>query len=302
MDLRVLHGGEVVHAQRIGAEPLHLGRAPSNDLVLPHADVSGHHAMLYVEAGAVWLRDLGSSNGTFVNGERVRGAMVVRVGDRIRLGAKTELQASDSDTASRAPLRLERADGAVGWSVSDATFAVPGIDDVTLLVYDAEIWLAVDGMETHRVHLGVPFEVGEEAFVLREVTGPTPDTVRATVVAFPYRLTVSLSADHAALAEQGRATCEVTASHRVAMLYALGRQWLDDGDALDGGWIDDEALAVAVWGRQHHEHGTNNLHVLVHRLRKEVAAAGLDRWCIEKRQGRTRIRVAEVVLLDDPRG
>lgn len=296
MDICVLHGGEVVHAQRVGIDPLHLGRAPSNDLVLPQVDVSGHHAMLYTEAGQVWLRDLGSSNGTFVNDVRVHEAVVLAPGDRVRLGARTLLKLSEGGAVSRAPLRLERADGALGWTVNDAAFAVPGAEgDVTLLVYDDEIWLAVDGMETQALTVGEPFEVGGAVYVVREVTGRTPDTVRATLAAHPFTLRVALAADRAELVHPNGRSCAITSPHRVAMLYALGRQLLDDPD---GGWIDDADLAVAVWGRQSQTQTTNNLHVLVHRVRKEVDDAGLDRWFLEKRSGRTRVRVAQVVLED----
>ena len=299
MDVLVLHAGEVVHAQRLGLDPLHLGRAPTNDLVLPQVDVSGHHAMLYRDAGQVWVKDLGSSNGTFVNEARVRNPVVVRDGDRLRLGAATHLQLAEADTLPRAPLRLERADGAVGWTVTDTAFPIPGAGDVTLLVYDDELWLAVDGMETEQVALGEPFEVHGMSLVLREVTGPTPDTVRPSTSAHPYRLSVALQSDEATLTHLAtQDACKITSPHRVAMLYALGQRWRDDRDDATRGWIADVQLAVAVWGRSHQEHGTNNLHVLVHRIRKEAAGAGFDRWFIEKRAGRTRIRLAEVELLD----
>jgi len=299
MDVLVLHAGEVVHAQRLGAEPLHLGRAPTNDLVLPKVDVSGHHAILYRDAGQVWLKDLGSSNGTFVNGERIRAPVVVVEGDELKLGGATTLALSESDTLPRAPLRLERTDGAVGWTVSDMAFPIPGGDDVTLLVYDDEVWLAVDGMETEPVTLGEPFEINGQTLVLREVTGPTPETVRPSASTHPYRMSVSLQADEAVLTHLGtQEVCRITSAHRVAMLYALGQRWQTDSPGNARGWIDDDQLAIAVWGRSHQEHGTNNLHVLVHRVRKEAASAGFDRWFIEKRSGRTRIRLAEVELLD----
>jgi len=300
MDVLVLHAGEVVHAQRLGLEPLHLGRAPTNDLVLPRVDVSGHHAMLYRDDGRVWLKDLGSSNGTFVNDRRVRQPATVTVGDRIRLGAATHLKLAEGDDLPRAPLRLERADGALGWAVTDVAFPVPGAGDVTLLVYGDELWLAVDGMEERQLSLGEPFDVHGQSLVLREVTGPTPDTVRPASSAYPYRLQVALQADEATLTHLAtQARVRITSAHRVAMLYALGQRWLDDGEAGPArGWIDDDQLAVAVWGRSHTEHGTNNLHVLVHRIRKEVAEGGFDRWFLEKRAGRTRVRLAEVELLD----
>jgi pSer/pThr/pTyr-binding forkhead associated (FHA) protein len=62
-----------------------LGRAPDNDLVLTDSTVSQHHAEIGFDNGRAFLRDLGSSNGTFVEGSRVNGVRLSD-GSRIRLG------------------------------------------------------------------------------------------------------------------------------------------------------------------------------------------------------------------------
>ncbi|MDX3312100.1 FHA domain-containing protein [Streptomyces sp. NPDC054884] len=65
---------------------LRIGRDPVNGLRLTHESVSRVHAEL-VRQGGVWvLRDLGSTNGTTVNGRRVIGAAVVREGDQVAFG------------------------------------------------------------------------------------------------------------------------------------------------------------------------------------------------------------------------
>ncbi|GIW70644.1 MAG: hypothetical protein KatS3mg102_0186 [Planctomycetota bacterium] len=62
-----------------------IGRASDCELPLASARVSGHHAEV-VRQGEAWLvRDLGSTNGTYVNGSRVAEAML-SLGDRITLG------------------------------------------------------------------------------------------------------------------------------------------------------------------------------------------------------------------------
>src|ERR1700685_1015335 len=48
--------------------------------------VSRHHCVFAVDDFAVRLRDLGSTNGTFVNDHRVRGEVMLNSGDRIRVG------------------------------------------------------------------------------------------------------------------------------------------------------------------------------------------------------------------------
>ncbi len=66
--------------------PLRIGRDPANGLRLTHETVSRVHAELRRQGGMWVLRDLGSTNGTTVNGRRVIGAAVVREGDQIGFG------------------------------------------------------------------------------------------------------------------------------------------------------------------------------------------------------------------------
>ncbi|MCT7356455.1 FHA domain-containing protein [Streptomyces sp. 15-116A] len=69
--------------------PLRIGRDPANGLRLNHETVSRVHAELRHQGGMWVLRDLGSTNGTTVNGRRVIGAAVVREGDQIGFGRIT---------------------------------------------------------------------------------------------------------------------------------------------------------------------------------------------------------------------
>ncbi|MGA4838940.1 FHA domain-containing protein [Streptomyces sp. G45] len=69
-----------------GAYPLRIGRDPANGLRLSHDTVSRVHAELIHQGGLWVLRDLGSTNGTTVNGRRVIGAAVVRAGDQVSFG------------------------------------------------------------------------------------------------------------------------------------------------------------------------------------------------------------------------
>ncbi|NBM16841.1 FHA domain-containing protein [Streptomyces sp. GC420] len=69
-----------------GQYPLNIGRDPANGLRLTHDTVSRVHAQLSRQGGVWVLRDLGSTNGTCVNGHRVAGAAVVREGDQVSFG------------------------------------------------------------------------------------------------------------------------------------------------------------------------------------------------------------------------
>lgn len=69
-----------------GPAPLRIGRDPMNGLRLTDDTVSRLHAELMMQGGRWVLRDLGSTNGTTVNGRRVTGTVVVRDGDMVSFG------------------------------------------------------------------------------------------------------------------------------------------------------------------------------------------------------------------------
>ena len=61
------------------------GRAPDCDLPIEEGSVSSHHGSIRPERGGWWLHDNNSSNGTFVNGQRVQDAEI-HSGDELRFG------------------------------------------------------------------------------------------------------------------------------------------------------------------------------------------------------------------------
>lgn len=69
-------------------ELFRIGATSDNDLVIAGDDyVSGAHAHLRYDKGSLWLADQHSRNGTFLNGNRLKGApMILNFGDRIRVG------------------------------------------------------------------------------------------------------------------------------------------------------------------------------------------------------------------------
>lgn len=68
-----------------GAQVL-VGRSPGNTLVLDDDYASNRHARFFPKDGGWWLEDLGSTNGTYADGERVSAAEEIRPGVPVRIG------------------------------------------------------------------------------------------------------------------------------------------------------------------------------------------------------------------------
>ena len=84
-----------------------IGRGENNSLVLDDFQISRNHAMVQcTPAGEYYLTDLGSRNGTFVNGRRVTAPVILQPEDRIAIG-KFELLFSGPASRQRAPSRGE---------------------------------------------------------------------------------------------------------------------------------------------------------------------------------------------------
>ena len=83
---------EAGRAFETGPVPLTIGRSGENEAVLAGDDyASARHARVESKRDGVWILDLGSTNGTWVNGERMDGRHRLRAGDVVRIG-KTELR------------------------------------------------------------------------------------------------------------------------------------------------------------------------------------------------------------------
>ncbi len=76
-----------VHEYELPAGMTIIGRAPSCNLTIDDALLSREHAAITVGGERVVARDLGSRNGTYVNGLRVEGEIELRDGDRVKIGA-----------------------------------------------------------------------------------------------------------------------------------------------------------------------------------------------------------------------
>ncbi len=69
-----------------------IGRDIGNTIVINDAEISRRHARMVMQAGSYVLEDLGSTNGTFVNGQRLIGPHVLRHGEVVMFGEKVSLE------------------------------------------------------------------------------------------------------------------------------------------------------------------------------------------------------------------
>ena len=77
-------GTRALHVDILG--PVVIGRSPSSDVVIDEPYVSSTHARLTLQGPALVLEDLGSTNGTLVNGHAIDQPVTLREGDEVQVG------------------------------------------------------------------------------------------------------------------------------------------------------------------------------------------------------------------------
>src|SRR5688572_2538145 len=101
VQLKVLVGNNVGQVLKVPGPKFFVGRAEDCHL-RPGSDlVSRHHCVLMLEGSTLVLRDFGSKNGTYVNGERVTSELNLQHGDQVKIGPlEFEVQMAESITSA----------------------------------------------------------------------------------------------------------------------------------------------------------------------------------------------------------
>src|SRR6187402_415059 len=77
--------GVVIKEVQLTKDRTTLGRRPYNDIVIDNLAVSGEHAVLQISGSEVYLEDLNSTNGTYVNGKAVK-KQLLQDSDTVEIG------------------------------------------------------------------------------------------------------------------------------------------------------------------------------------------------------------------------
>ena len=276
-----------------------VGRAPEAALKLENPSVSWRHASLRW-TGQVWeLQDLGSLNGTFVDGSRIAaGARVaLRIGSRLRFGGDVEWLLADNDPPSAVAVAL---DDGTRIAPRDGLIAIPDADNPSLSIYRQ-----VDGSwvaeSPDRVWTPEPdeivtaggrrfrFEPGGVVFATTAAAAgsqPTPASVAIEFLVSRNEEHVDLIVEHA-----GKRTALRPRAHTY-LLLTLARARLRDQDdaslpATSHGWIDQPRLLKML--------ATNpsQLALDIYRARRQFMEAGVtdSAQLVERRTTSRELRI-----------
>lgn len=180
MDLELVIRGGVLEGRVFApaeGQMLTVGRAAACDLQLEDDGVSRRHCSIELREGELWVRDLGSANGTFVNEERVETARL-EPGDRVRLG-HSWLECREPAAARREghPMLSLTHEGTTGETVIRRRIDPRRLDWLTTPPAEAEL----DVLRRAQRHLAAVQDVSELLAEARDV-GALAEAIVSTIL------------------------------------------------------------------------------------------------------------------------
>ncbi|MEL6348058.1 MAG: FHA domain-containing protein [Myxococcota bacterium] len=150
--LLLLDEDRVVMAIPIDGAPVLIGRSSLAQVRLGDSLISRMHAMVWVESGALWVQDLNSTNGTFLDGEQLNEPAQVTDTARLSLG-DTELRLMPATEETAQPnLWLESLEDGKFWPLSARQYALGDDANADIHLPGAAATLAVENGEAALVY------------------------------------------------------------------------------------------------------------------------------------------------------
>jgi len=272
-----------------------VGRLSTSALRIEQRFVSAQHAIVRFTAGGWEVRDLGSRNGTFVNGEPIpAGSEVsIRLGSKLAFGkASQEWEIIDDGPPSVVAIPLSGGDPVC---LEGEMIALPSVDDPRVTIYrDADgTWLLeqpestspIGNLQMFEVD-GRPFRFSCPDYSCRTSLMEVAADLEAQLLSLQFF--VSSDEEHVELhATYGMKTIDLGArSHNYLLLTLARRRLKDTAEGLSEsncGWVYMEDLAHDP------SMAPPQLNIDVYRIRKHFAAAGvIDAGNVIERRPRTR--------------
>jgi pSer/pThr/pTyr-binding forkhead associated (FHA) protein len=119
--------GVVIREVQVTKDRTSVGRRPYNDVVIDNLAVSGEHAVLQMSGNEVYLEDLNSTNGTFVNGKAVK-KQLLNDSDMVEIGKykiKYVNEASSAGAVDKAILSLSSHPAELSANAAEPASAIP---------------------------------------------------------------------------------------------------------------------------------------------------------------------------------
>lgn len=124
--LLVSEGELVGQRWTLANDEMLIGRGTDADIVLPERQVSRYHLKIHHRDGRYSLEDLDSKNGTFLNGQQVKGTVPLQDGDEIQIALCVRLLFVGTDATVPLSFDLPRADGGMVLEENKRTVSIKG--------------------------------------------------------------------------------------------------------------------------------------------------------------------------------
>ena len=103
--LVVLSEGMTGRAHELKVDKTTIGRVDDNSFPIPEGSISSHHCEILMRGAEIVVKDLNSTNGTFINGQQLSGEGVLKPGQILRLG-QIEMRLETDETKSTSGKKL----------------------------------------------------------------------------------------------------------------------------------------------------------------------------------------------------